>query len=460
MSLSLTREIAFDIFARVLNERKKPEELLELAYSEHGKKLKRLDRNFIKQILYGSLRMHSKLYWILQNTSKRNLDKSSPEIVAALVVGTYQIYYMDRVPDRAAVNESVEYVRKKGQTSACPFVNGILRQIARRSQYFQKPDKIKDPVDYLTIQHAHPKWIVRRWLKQFKFDKAKELLSQNNEEPPFGVRVNTLKYPDDESHKLQSMLLKDEGIRSDRRPIKSALRLKESPKFGQQSLFGAGHYTVQDEASQLVSLMVAPSKGQSVVDACAGPGGKLSHLYELGEETLDLTAVEFDERQLNRAKETMERLGHKKLLWVKEDFREFKPKEAVDKILLDAPCSGLGVLRRHPEGKWQKTEAAIGKIAAVQREMIEHGLTLLKPGGELIFSTCSFEREEGEAHLEYLKRKYKDVIEVISPIGRIPDYYRKYVTSSQCLVIYGGNSDQLDGFSAFIIKVKENITKG
>ena len=133
-----------------MSRRQKPEAVLNDYYKQYDKKLKRLDRNFIKEIVYGSLRWHSKLYWILQHTSKRDLDKSSPEVQAALVVGTYQIYYMDRVPDRAAVNESVEYIRKKGQASACSFVNGILRQIARRAEYFAKPDKKTKPVDYLS----------------------------------------------------------------------------------------------------------------------------------------------------------------------------------------------------------------------------------------------------------------------------------------------------------------------
>src|SRR6476661_4984241 len=128
-TLSLAREVAFDAFVAVMDHKRKPDQVLSEMYALHGAKVSRLDKAFIKEILYGSFRWYSKIYWILQNTSKRNLDESTPEIRAALVVGTYQIYYMSRVPDRAAVNESVEYVRKKGQAKACTFVNGILRQI-------------------------------------------------------------------------------------------------------------------------------------------------------------------------------------------------------------------------------------------------------------------------------------------------------------------------------------------
>ena len=193
MGLSLPREIAYDAFVAVMNRRAKPEEFLNEAFSTYDKKLKRIDRNFIKEILFGSLRWHKKLYWILQNTSKRDLDKSSGEIVAALVVGTYQIFYLDRVPDRAAVNESVEYVRKRGQASACSFVNGILRQIARRAEYFKKPDKVEQPVEYLSIQFAHPEWLVRRWLKKFRFERMEQILARNNMAPVITARLNLLK---------------------------------------------------------------------------------------------------------------------------------------------------------------------------------------------------------------------------------------------------------------------------
>ncbi|MBF0440663.1 MAG: 16S rRNA (cytosine(967)-C(5))-methyltransferase RsmB [Oligoflexales bacterium] len=457
LSLSIAREIAYDAFVSVMEEKKRPEDVLEDSYEANKKKIKQIDKSFIKEILYGSLRWYSKIYWILQNTSNRNLDKTTLEVRASLVVGTYQIYYMDRVPDRAAVNESVEYVRKKGQASACSFVNGILRQIARRAKYFQKPDKKEKPLEYLSLQYAHPEWIVKRWLNVFNFDKTEQVLASNNKPPPYSIRSNLRKTDLSDIYILQQKLLKDEGIHSDKTHLRTALHLKSYPDISKDSLFGKGYYTIQDEASQLIGLLVSPNEGEVILDACAGPGGKLSHLYELGDEKITLIAVEQDERQMNRAKDTMARLGHDKVEWVHEDFLNWKSRKKLDKILLDAPCSGLGVLRRHPEGKWQKREDIISAMARKQGEMLRHALKLIKVGGEIIFSVCSFEIEETEDHVKNLLKEYGEHIELVSPVSRLPDYYKKYVTRKNVLLIYSGNQDEMDGFGSFIFKLKKRI---
>jgi 16S rRNA (cytosine967-C5)-methyltransferase len=453
--MSKAREIAYDALVQVIEHGRSPDEATEELCEKNGKGLKRLDRNFIKEILYGSLRWYSKILWILQNTSNRDLSKSTPEIRAALICGTYQIFYMDRVPDRAAVNESAEYVRLRSQAHAVSFVNGILRQIARRAEYFAKPDKQTKPAEYLSLQFAHPEWIVRRWLKHFKFDRMEKMLAANNQPPPWTARINLMKTSPQEINTIQQRLLREERTHSDRRPLRSALVLKEPPNLGEESLFQQGYYTIQDEASQLIAHLVNPQENEHIVDAAAGPGGKLSHVYELAGGKLNLTAVEKNPVQMQRAKETLARLQHDKIDWVEQDFLDYKPASLVDKVLLDAPCSGLGVLRRHPEGKWQKTEGLIIEMAALQRRLIEHALTLLKPGGELIYSVCSFEVEETQNHVAWIREKYGDRIELLSPVSRLPDYYKRYVTRENVLLIYAGNQDEIDGFGAFIIQLKK-----
>lgn len=453
--MSPAREIAYDAFIQVMEHNKAPEDATEALYAARGKDLKRLDRNFIKEVIYGSLRWYSKIFWILQNTSNRDLTKSTPEIRAALVLGTYQIFYMDRVPDRAAVNESAEYVRIRGQAHAVSFVNGILRQIARRAEYFAKPDKKALPVEYLSLQFAHPQWIVRRWFEHFKFDRLELMLASNNQPPPWTIRLNTLKIPLQEIHELQQKLLREEKTHSDKRPLRSALRLKEAPQLDNKSLFGQGYFTIQDESSQLIALLVDAQPHQYIVDAAAGPGGKLSHVYELGQATLALLAIEKNPEQMRRAKETMERLGHRQLEWLEQDFLDWAPGDKrPQKILLDAPCSGLGVLRRHPEGKWQKQGSIVTHMAELQKKLIMHALSCLEPGGELIYSVCSFEPEETIAHVAWLREKFGDKIELISPVPRLPDYYKRYVTRENLLLVYSGNQDEMDGFGAFIIKLK------
>jgi 16S rRNA (cytosine967-C5)-methyltransferase len=460
LGLSVAREIAYDAFIEVMEQKKRPEDVLDAAYeSQRGKNLKRIDRNLIKEIVFGGLRWYSKIYWILQNTSERDLATTTAEIRSALVLGTYQIYYMDRVPDRAAVNESVEYVRKKGQANACPFVNGILRQIARRAEYFAKPDKDKEPVNYLALQFAHPRWIVERWSRHYKFDRLENMLSSNNTPPPLTVRINTLKTETKDAQQLQQELLRSERTHSEKRNLRCSLRFKEFPNMEEDSLFNKGFYTIQDEASQLISFIVNPQPGEVIIDACAGPGGKLSHIYELSKGQAKYYAIDRSKTQFAKAQETLKRLGHEEnITWIQEDFLTWNAKEKVDKVLLDAPCSGLGVLRRHPEGKWQKDAGTVSTLSSKQKDLIEHALKQLKKGGELIYSVCSFEPEEAIDHLNWLKTKYEDKIEVVTPVAHLPDYFKKYVTRQNVLVIYSGNQDDMDGFSAFCVRVKEEFS--
>lgn len=457
MALTLSREIAYDTFVKVMEAGQRPEDLLEEAYSSpRGKHVKRLDRNFIKELLYGSLRWYSKLYWILQKTSDRNLDTSSPEIRAALVLGTYQIYYMESVPDRAAVNESVEYIRSRNQSHACPFVNGILRQIARRAEYFVKPDKEKEAAAYLALQYAHPTWMVDRWVKHFKFEKLANLLASNNEIPPMTVRVNPFKTSCEDTRELQAMLLRDESTHSDRQSLRGALTLKDSPSLGEGSLFSKGFFTIQDLSSQLVGHLLDPKPGEKILDTCAGPGGKLSHIYELTGGDVELVGIERSKRQLDRIRDNLARLEiSEKISLVQADFLDWQVESSgfqPNKILLDAPCSGLGVLRRHPEGKWQKDRTIVTAMVLKQRQLLKHALAILPSGGELVYSICSFEQEEAGDQMNWLVNEYGQQIEILTPVARLPDYFKRYVTRENLLTIHSGNTDQMDGFSAFCIR--------
>lgn len=455
-----SRLVAYDAFVKVMEFHQNPDAALEELYSQLDKPLKRLDRNLCKELLYGGLRWYSKILWILQNTSTRDLNGVTPEIRAALVLGTYQIYYMDKIPDRAAVNESVEYVRSKSQANAVNFVNGILRQIARRAQYFQKPDKVARPVEYLSLQYSHPQWLVSRWHEHFNFERLQGMLVGNNQPPPWFVRVNTLKVGLEDIHLFQQRLLRDEKLGTDRRPLRTALELKSAPSMEPESIFGQGFYTIQDISSQIIGYLVDPQPEQIIVDGASGKGGKLGHLFELSRGKAHLFAIEPKADQIKMAQDTAQRMGYDvfpesyPIEWVQRDFQDWRPKQGAepDKVLMDAPCSGLGVLRRHPEGKWQKKEMLIRSMATVQQSLISHAIEVLKPGGELIFSVCSFEPEETLFHLDFIKNQFGDKIELVSPVSRLPDYFKRYVTRDNLFMVYAGNQDDMDGFGAFIIK--------
>ena len=450
--LSLCREISYDAFIHVTKQQMRPDEATDLLYRAKKSPIQRIDRNFITEVVYGSLRWYSKLHWILQKTSKRDLTKLSPEVRAALILGTYQIFYMDRVPDRAAVNESVEYIRHKGQSKAVPFVNGVLRSIARRSEYFAKPNKDKQPSEFLALQYAHPRWIIDRWSRRFNYARVKSILSANNQKPPYTVRINSIKVPHDQGANFRNQILKEEKNHSDIGHIPTALYLKSFPNIDKDSLFRRGFFSIQDEASQLIGFLVSPQKNTLIYDACSGPGGKTAHLYELTAGQAEIHAIEKTNKQIEKAKESFARLGHSNINLVHKDFLEFCPKQKADKILLDAPCSGLGTIRRHPEAKLLKKASIVESLLELQQKLITHALSLLKPGGELIYSVCSFETEETIDHLTWLKENFSDQIKVISPRERLSEYYKKFVTKEGILLIYTDNRHNMDGFGAFIIE--------
>ena len=450
--LTVAREIAYDAFIEVMEHKRSPDEVTDRLFLQFNKKIRRLDRNFVKEILFGGLRWYSKIHWIVQNTSKRDLDKTSPEILAALILGTYQIFYMDRVPDRAAVNESVEYVRKKGQARAVNFVNGILRTISRRAEYFSKPDRDKKPCEFLALQYSHPQWIVDRWYQRFNFERVKSMLAANNQPPPYSVRINLMKVDKDAIQEFRSELLKDEGVSSFRRALRSCLQLSMAPDFSENSLFAKGYYTVQDEAAQLISYLVDPQEGDTIVDACCGPGGKTTHLYEVASGKAKLIGLDRDAKQIERAQSNASRLGHQGIEWKCADFLNYQSESSVNRVLLDAPCSGFGVLRRHPEGKWHKSRSVISQMAQTQRKLLAHAIEMLPKGGELVYSVCSFEPEETIEHIAWLRSEYQDTIELVPPGPRLPDYYSRFVTREQVLLIYSGNKESMDGFGSFVLK--------
>ncbi len=450
--LTKARELSYDALIEIMDRKRLADEVAETSILKESLQLKRIDRGFIKEVLYGSLRWYAKILWILQKTSKRDLQKVSPEVRSALVMGAYQIFYMDRVPDRAAVNESAEYVRKKGQARAVGFVNGILRSIARRSEYFAKPDKDKYPAEYLALQYAHPKWIVDRWLKRFSFERMKVILSSNNMKPPYSIRINLLKVPVDHVQSLRDDLLRKEKNHSERKPLRSLLQLSAAPSLEASSIFQQGFYSIQDESSQLISYLVQPKAGELIFDSCAGRGTKLCQLYEISGGKAQIIGIEKNIRQLEKAKENLVRLGHENIELVHKDFLQFKYDQQPDKILVDAPCSGLGVIRRHPEGKWHKNSKIIGLFSKIQRQLLQQAISMVKVGGEVIFSVCSFEDEETIDQINWIKESFGDKIEIQDPRGRIPKYYNRFVTRDHLLLILAGNKEAMDGFGAFIIK--------
>ena len=361
-------------------------------------KLSHLDRAFITETVYGVLRQRSYLDWILDQKMERPFSRLSARLRNLLRIGAYQILFLSKVPDSAAVNEAVKLSRGIGGSRVAGFVNAVLREVARNPSV-SFPEVDADPVGHITTRYSHPSWLVRRWIRRYEADQVMRLCRANNQKAPLTARANPLLTT---PGSLKRSLL-EEGVRSEScvlSPVGLKISLQGSGRaLSDLAAYRRGEFYIQDEGAQLIGFIVDPKPGERILDACAAPGGKASHMAELMGNRGQIIALDTRKDRLDRLKENIARLGHTIIKPVLADTAqaiENLGTRSFDRILVDAPCSGLGLLRRNPEGRWKKTEELIGQYASLQLRILERVAPLLKPGGVLVYSTCTTEPEENE----------------------------------------------------------------
>lgn len=347
------------------------------------------DSAFILELAYGVLRNRSWLDWTLDQYSANPLATTDIETRNILRLGAYQLLFLDKVPASAAVNTSTELAKEYGRKSG--YVNGLLRNLERSRNTLPRP-AYDEPVRQLSVQYSHPEWLVRRWAARFGKDRTEKLLTACNRPAPLIIRANILRTT---REKLTQALAAEDAEARETRYSPAGLELLSSPGLNNLAAFREGRFLVQDEAAQLVGMMVAPAKGDTVLDACAAPGGKATHLAELMGNQGSVVALDSDPGRLNRVAENSARLGTTIVRPVVGDAALYR-EAFFDKVLVDAPCSGLGILRRHPDGRWTKNEKIVRERQTVQRNILKNCAALLKPGGALVYATCTTEPEENE----------------------------------------------------------------
>ena len=419
-----------------------------LEKSLQKKNLSQLDRAFITELVLGILRQREYLDWIIDHRIDQAPTGLSLRVRNLLRIGIYQILFLSKVPSSAAVNETVKLARSLGGKPMAGFVNAVLRGIARSPQ-IELPNLEDDPIRNLTVQYSHPAWIVKRWVSRYGLDRTIQICLANNRPAPLTVRVNRTKT----SRERLTKTLEEEGVRS--RPClvsQDGLHLElEKTKGGVSGLkcYRRGEFYVQDEAAQLVGRMVDPKPDEHILDACAAPGGKTTHMAELMGDRGRIVALDHRSSRLHRLEENVNRLGLTIIEPVVADAKSLGTrfeKESFDRILVDAPCSGLGLLRRNPEAKWKKTEDLISYYQSIQIGILMHVEALLKPGGVLVYSTCTTEPEENEWVLDAFRKTH--------PAYRIEDIGQILPESATALMTDEGvlntvnNSCQMDSFFA------------
>ena len=351
------------------------------------------DRRFVTELVYGTVKAKGTIDWLLQQLVSRPLGKIEPMILNILRLGVFQIYFLERIPASAACNESVNLAKKFGHEGIVKFVNGVLRGAVRSKESIVYPDAEKDPRQYLALKEFHPDWLVKRWLKQFGFEGAQALCRFDNEPPPLTLRVNTLLIDrktllaslQEDGFEAEPSKWCEDGIVCTKIPALSVLFSKYNDMF-----------YVQDESSMLVAPVLAPQPGQTVIDVCSAPGGKTTHLAQLMQNKGVIYATDIHEHKIKLIEENSRRLGITIIEPSLQDAAEFKPEweSMADCVLVDAQCSGLGVLRRRAEARWKKNKIDLKTFPPLQRDILRNAARYVKPGGRLVYSTCTLEQAE------------------------------------------------------------------
>ena len=411
--MSDARLLAIKSLLEIFKKGKRPKQSLE----DIASSLDRRDRSFHMEIVYGVLRYRDTIDWIL-NHFLENPSRLGDFTFNNLRIAVYQIFFM-RVPDWAVVNEAVEIEKDETLRDApkrkAPLVNAVLRNVLRQKEEFTLPLKLDDPVESAAINTSHPKWLVKRWFERFGKDEALTFAKANNEIQPFSIRANTLRI----SRNDLFGKLTENGIESEpTRFSPDGIMLKEMHTYADLS-FIHGLFVVQDEASQLITYLLDPCPGERVLDACAAPGGKTSHMAQIMRDNGEIIAVEKDPKRIVGLKENLKMLGVGSVKIINADINSMKEEEIgkFDKILLDAPCSSIGVIRKNPDVKYKYTAADLSRNGKKQLALLKTVSRFLAEKGRLVYSVCSIEPEEGEQVIREFLKTADDfrIIEEVKP---------------------------------------------
>lgn len=403
------------------------------------------DRSFASEILYGTLRNKLKIDYMIGRFSKIDLDKMSSWARNIIRTAVYQIFYMDRVPEFAAVNEAVEIAKVK-DIKAAAFVNGLLRGILRNKEAFNKID-VKDSVKRMSIEYSHPEWFIRKYLPIYGEEFLCRWMEKNNTPSHMTVRVNTLKTDTEDAQRL----FEKKGIGVKKGIVPEALILEGYGMIEKSGEYSSGLITIQDESSMLASHVLKPVPGSNVLDMCSAPGGKATHMAQLMKDSGKLIAFDLHPHKIKLIRDNAIRMGIHIIKAQEGDAAKHNQEleNFADFLLLDAPCSGLGLIRKKPEIRWRVTEKDILSLQKIQKDILKNVSSYVKPGGHMVYSTCTITREENEDVLEdFIKSNGEFYVEDIS--SYIPDVLKDSITNEGFLKLFP-QEHNTDGF--FIAKL-------
>ena len=374
------------------------------------------DRQFVTLLVNGVLKHKLTLDYALRLHLSKSMSALPHEVRAVLRMGAFQLLYVDKVPDAVAVNESVELVKPFPKFTG--LVNVVLRKVLEKGWEFPWPDSKRETVRYLSVRYSHPEWMIQRWLKRWGLEETEELCRANNEPAQTWIRTNTLKISRENlvNRLIQEGITVELGTR-----VPESLRIQNFGALERLESFREGLFTVQDESSQLVAHVVDPKPGQCVLDACSAPGGKTTHLAQMMHDQGEIQAFDIHSHKLELIDQLAQRLGIKIIQPQLGDARDLPGVKlnSHQRVLVDAPCSGLGVLRRRADLRWQKEEQDLKDLPLLQLAILERAASCVEVGGDLIYSTCTIEPEENFELVKRFRFAHPE-FETVNLVGVLP----------------------------------------
>ena len=439
------RQIALTILYKIDKENAYSNIALDEELRKNKKLLKEKDIGLISEIVYGTTTWKLTIDTIIKKYSKLKIEKLSIWILNILRMGIYQIVFLDKIPKSAAVNESVNLAKRYGHPASANFVNAILRKIEKKD--FEEMSQIKEPIQRIMLTTSTPKWIIEELLKEKAIQDVEEICKNSNQKPSLSIRVNTLKTTKEnlikELKKLQIEV--KQGI------LEDFLIVEKVKQIENLEIFKQGWCTIQDESAGLAALVLKPREGERILDACSAPGGKTSYLAQLMKNKGMIEAWDIHPHRTKLVEETAKRLGIQIIQTkVKDATLKENNIEKFDKILLDVPCLGTGVIRKKPDIKWKHDKTEIEEITKIQKTILQNCSEYLKEGGELVYSTCSILQEENENIISDFLKKNKNFKITPIPINEKNMFYQ-YRENAGYLKVYPNK--EIDGF--FICKIKK-----
>ncbi|MCA1321350.1 16S rRNA (cytosine(967)-C(5))-methyltransferase RsmB [Bacillus tianshenii] len=441
------RELALEALINV-EKKQAYSNLLINNYLESGK-LNKKDSGLFTEIVYGTIQRTMTLdYYLAPFIVKQKKLEDWVKVLLRLTL--YQMLYLDKVPARAAIFEAVEIAKKKGHKGVASVVNGVLRSIQR--QGVPDLEKMKDDVDRISIATSHPRWMVEKWIAEYGVENTERMCEMNLVPPSQTARVNTAKATVEEV----IAMLRAQGFDVDKGEVAQESIVSNKGNLAYSNAFKNGFITIQDESSMLVARALGAEPGQTVYDSCAAPGGKTTHIAEMMKGTGTVISTDLHDHKVKLIKEQADRLDLSNIEVKAMDSRKAQEafqKEMFDKILVDAPCSGFGVIRRKPDLKYTKTMQDVKQLATIQSAILDEVAPLVKKGGTLVYSTCTIDKEENTEVVKAFLENHEDFEIDMSINELVPQKIQTYIQDGmlQLLPHYYGT----DGF--FIVRLKRQV---